>query len=80
MNNFQINTKGVIYYYIDINTDQEKGVTLVEQIHWLVENGLKSPEIKHIRTFGGGPNGKQYNRWRFIDEIDAMAFKLRWTG
>ena len=78
MNNFQTNPNGTIYYYVDIDTNREKGITLVEQIHWLVENGFKYYEIKHIKTFSGGRDGKQYNRWRFIDETSAMAFKLRW--
>ena len=66
------------YYRIDIETNREKEVTLVIQRCWLVQNGIGHDKVKHIGTFRRVNDG-QYNRWRFKNKVDAMAFKLRWT-
>lgn len=64
-------------YYVDVITDWENEATLVDQRCWLVENGVNN--VYHAKTHN--PLwGKQFNRWRFNNETDAMAFKLRWAG
>ena len=65
-------------FYIDVLTNWKIGVTKIKQEDWLVENGII--DVKHIKTshIKNVPN-TQYNRWRFADETDAMAFKLVWV-
>ena len=67
-------------FYIDIRTDRENGVTLNKQKEWLKENDIT--DVKHIKTDSRMQlhvlASIQYNRWRFQDETDLMAFKLRW--
>jgi len=65
-------------YCIDIVTNREKDITLVNQKRWLVQNGITYDKVKHIGTFLP-LNCGQYNRWRFVDAVDAMAFKLVWV-
>lgn len=61
--------------YIDIITDQNIGKNLKNQSLWLKENNIT--QVKHTGT-KGRPNAKQFNRWRFENQEDALAFKLRW--
>ena len=70
-------TRRIMYpYYVDIVTDWKNGITLVNQRCWLVENNIDN--IYHVGTNSPADRG-QYNRWRFANKVDAMAFKLRWV-
>ena len=71
--------------YVDIFTNQDKGITLAAQKFWLLENDIT--KVKHIGTKNETENAEggfawidrgQFNRWRFENEEDALAFKLRW--
>ncbi len=65
-------------FYIDVITYSDRGITLINQKKWLDENGIT--DVKHTGTKAGiGFKPKQYNRWRFVDETDAFAFKLAWV-